>query len=128
VDLDMSDWTEGELDQIASADALRLASARSDGTLRRPVTMWVVRHGGDVYVRSVKGRTSHWFRGVQDRHEGHISAGGVEKDVAFVEAGGNVNDAVDDAYRTKYRSYGPAYLDPMFEVGAREATVQLVPR
>ena len=45
------------------------------------MTIWVVRHGDDLYVRSRRGRTSTWFRGVQDRHEGHISADGVDKDV-----------------------------------------------
>lgn len=31
------------------------------------------------------GRTATWFRGTQVCHEGHIRAGGVEKDVTFVE-------------------------------------------
>src|SRR5262245_9737260 len=59
---------------------------RPDGTLRKPVTIWVVRLGNELYVRSGYGRTSTWFRGTQDRHEGHIHAGGVDKDVRFVEA------------------------------------------
>jgi hypothetical protein len=46
----------------------------------------VVRVDEDVYVRSVNGRTSDWFRGTQRRHEGRIRAGGLEKDVTFVEA------------------------------------------
>jgi hypothetical protein len=58
---------------------------RRDGTLRRPVTMWVVRDGDDIYVRSVNGRDSSWFRGAQRRHESRIRAGGVEKDVTLIE-------------------------------------------
>jgi hypothetical protein len=77
----MAAWTNEELDKIAAADELELASTKRDGTLRKPVTIWVVRHGDDLYVRSVYGRTSTWFRRVQDRHEGHIRAGGVDKDV-----------------------------------------------
>jgi Uncharacterized protein conserved in bacteria (DUF2255) len=77
----MSTWTSDELDRIGGAEELEIASLRRDGTLRRPVTIWVVRHGDDLVVRSVHGRTSSWFRGVQVCHEGHIQAGGVDKDV-----------------------------------------------
>ncbi|HEY8235548.1 MAG TPA: DUF2255 family protein, partial [Gaiellaceae bacterium] len=101
----MPDWPSEELEKIAAADELQLASARPDGRLRKPVTIWVVRLGDDLYVRSVYGRTSHWFRGTEDRHEGHIRAGGVDKDVRFVEAGDDVIDEIDGAYRTKYQHY-----------------------
>jgi hypothetical protein len=52
----MTDWTSDELHAIGSAEELELAPVRDDGTVRRPVTMWVVRDGDDVYVRSVNGR------------------------------------------------------------------------
>ena len=39
----------------------------------------------ELYVRSVNGATLSGFRGIQVRHEGHIRAAGVEKDVTFVE-------------------------------------------
>jgi len=61
----MSSWTNDELDRIAAAEELEIESMRRDGTLRKPVTIWVVRHGDDLYVRSVNGRTSSWFRGAQ---------------------------------------------------------------
>jgi len=83
----MTTWTSDELDKVAAEDELQIASVRRDGTLRNPVTIWVVRLGDDLYVRSVNGRTSAWFRGTRDRHNGHIRAGGVEKDVTFVDAG-----------------------------------------
>jgi hypothetical protein len=54
----MGEWTSDELDKIAGAEELELASARRDGTLRKPVTIWVVRHGDDLYVRSVYGRAA----------------------------------------------------------------------
>jgi hypothetical protein len=124
----MSGWTDDELEKIGDADELELASAKSDGMLRKPVTIWVVRLGDDVYVRSVYGRTSHWFSGTEDRHEGHIRAGGVDKDVRFVEAGDEVNDDIDAAYRTKYQRYDAGVVDPMFTPNARDATLELVPR
>ncbi len=124
----MTAWTSDELEKIAAADELQLASARPDGTLRKPVTIWVVRLGADLYVRSVNGRTSHWFRGTDDRHQGHIRAGGVDKDVLFVETDDEVNDQIEAAYRTKYGHYGASYVDPMFTPEARAATLELVPR
>jgi hypothetical protein len=36
-------WASDELDKIGAAEELHLSSVRRDGTLRRPVTMWVVR-------------------------------------------------------------------------------------
>jgi hypothetical protein len=125
----MSAWTIDELDKIAAADELELASARRDGTLRKPVTIWVVRHGDELYVRSAYGRGSGWFRGTQDRHEGHIRVGGVDKDVRFVEVDDDaVNDEIDAAYRTKYRRYDARYVDPMVTPEVRAATIRLAPR
>lgn len=57
----MGTWTSDELNDIGVADELELAPVRRDGTLRDPVTMWVVRHGDDVYVRSVNGPGSSWL-------------------------------------------------------------------
>ena len=124
----MPAWTNEELDKVAAAEELQLASVRHDGTLRKPVTIWVVRDGDDLYVRSVYGRTSTWFRGTQNRREGHIHAGGVDKDVRFIEADDDVNDAIGAAYRTKYRRYAASYVDPMLSPEARAATIKLVPR
>jgi hypothetical protein len=63
----------------------------------------IVRMGDDLYVRSVRGHTSDWFRGVYTRHEGHIHAGGVDKDVTFVEVSDtNINNQIDAAYTAKY--------------------------
>jgi hypothetical protein len=123
----MTTWTGDELNTIGDAEELELASVRRDGTLRRPVTMWVVRDGGGVYVRSVNGRRSSWFRGAQIRHEAHIRAGSVEKDVSLVEAG-DVGDKVDAAYRAKYSRRYPTIVPSIVAPEARAATLELVPR
>jgi hypothetical protein len=125
----MTTWTSEELAKIGRAEELEIASLRADGTLRKPVTIWVVRVGDDLYVRAYKGRTGAWFRGTQARHAGHIRAGGVDKDVTFVEeADPDINNQIDAAYRTKYRRYDARYVDPMVTPEARAATIKLVPR
>ena len=83
----MTAWTDEELDKIGTAEELQIASLRRDGTLRKPVIIWVVRVGDDLYVRCVNGREGAWFRGVLTRHEGRIWAGGVDKNVTFAAAG-----------------------------------------
>ena len=50
-----SGWTDDELARIGDATELELASRRPDGTLRSFTTMWVVRVGDDLYVRSAGG-------------------------------------------------------------------------
>ena len=124
----MSSWTKGELDKIAAADELEIASLRRDGTLREPVTIWVARHGDDLYVRSVKGPTGAWFRRTQARREGHIRAGGVKKDVTFVEVDAALSAKIDRAYRTKYRRYAASIVNSVLTSRARSATLRLVPR
>jgi hypothetical protein len=107
---------------------LQIASPRRDGTLRDPVSNLVVRHGDDLYIRSWRGRTGAWFRGAQNSHEGHISAGGVDKDVRFVEADDGVNDAIDAAYSTTYHRYADSYVTHMIRPEARATTIKLIPR
>jgi len=123
----MTAWTSDELTRIGSAEELKIASLRRDGTLRKPVTIWVVRTGDSLYVRSVKGPMGAWFRGTQERHEGRIRAGGVEKNVTFVNADHAIDDNVDAAYRAKYQRYAGSILNSVLTPQARSTTTKLVP-
>jgi hypothetical protein len=124
----MSAWTSDELTRIGAADELEIASLRADGTLRRRVTIWVVRYGDDLYVRSVNGPTAAWFRATQVRHEGHISAGGVDRDVAFEDVEHSLDDELDGAYRAKYQRYGRSVLGTVLTPQARSTSLRLIPR
>ena len=126
----MAAWTHDELTRIAVADELEIAARRPDGTLRKPVIIWVVRHEDRLYVRSVNGPDAAWFRATQVTHEGHISAGGVEKDVTFVDVPNiddDMNRALDALYRTKYRDDASS-VDHINSPLARSAGLELVPR
>ena len=130
----MTAWTSDELDKIGRTEELQIASLRRDGTLSNPVTLWVVRDGDDLYVRSVKGRDGAWFRATQVRRAGRIQAGGndkaggIDKDVAFVDADPEINDQIDAAYRSKYRRYAPSIVSHVVSPEARSTTIKLVPR
>jgi hypothetical protein len=124
----MTSWTSAELNAIGAAEELQLSSLRRDGTLRAPVTIWVVRQGDDLYVRAVRGRDG-WFRGTQARHQGRIAAGGIEKDVTFVEEiDAHLNEQLDAAYRAKYRRYAANIIGSILTPAARDTTLKLLPR
>jgi hypothetical protein len=123
----MSTWTREQLEAISAADELEIATRRRDGTLRDPVTIWSVRLGDDLYVRSVNGPTAAWYRGAQTRHEARISAGGVEKDVSLVETT-EASDEIDASYRAKYGRRYPAIVPSIIAPQARAATLKLEPR
>lgn len=126
----MSTWTADELTRIGPAEELEVSFLRDDDTLGKPRTVWVVRDGDDIYLRSVYGRASAWFRGATRRHAGHIRAGGVSKDVTFVEvpSGGALDGELDAEYRRKYKRFAESIVSSLMTGKAREATVRLEPR
>jgi hypothetical protein len=125
----MTGWTRNDLERIGAADELQLATFKKDGTLRKPVVIWVVRVGDDLYVRSYRGREGAWFRHVQLRPEGRVVAGGVTKDVTFVDVSDDeaLNNKIDAAYQSKYRRYSATFVGPMIAPQARATTLKLVP-
>jgi hypothetical protein len=124
----MTQWPSDQLDKFGRAEEVQIASVRRDGSVTKPVTIWVVRHGDHLYVRSVGGRNAHWFRGTQATHEGLIRAGGVQQDVTFVDADHGIDDEVDAAYRTKYSRYAGRILNSVLTPEARSAAIKIVPR
>ncbi|GLV60104.1 hypothetical protein KDH_69270 [Dictyobacter sp. S3.2.2.5] len=125
----MAGWTQNEIERVGAADELQLTTLKQDGTPRKPVTIWVVRVGDDLYVRAYRGPETAWFRHTQRRPEGRISAGGVTKNVAFEQASGDktLNQQIDAAYRSKYKRYSATYVDPMIAPQAHTTTLKLVP-
>ena len=125
----MTNWTPNDLERIGAADELHLAAIRQDGTMRNPVTIWVVRVGEELYVRAYRGRETSWFRQTQRRPAGRIVAGGVTKEVILEDASSDeaLNHVIDAAYQSKYRRYSATYVDPMIAPQARATTLKLVP-
>ncbi|GAA5023885.1 DUF2255 family protein [Streptomyces siamensis] len=123
----MTHWNHADLTTVGATEELDLESERADGTLRDPVTMWVVRCGDHLYVRSVKGTAGPWYRGTQSRHQGRIDAGGVQGNVTFHKADPGDYAAVDAAYREKYGRY-TSIVEHVLTDRARESTLRLDPR
>jgi hypothetical protein len=124
----MGTWTGDELERIGAAEELRLASLRRDSTMRPYVTMWVVRAGDDIYVRSAYGPDNPWYRRAKASGAGRIRAGGLERDVTFAEAAPGAHVDIDAAYHAKYDQYGPAIVGSVVGPDAEAVTIRLVPR
>jgi hypothetical protein len=123
----MTTWSNHELERIGNAQELQLASSRTDGRLRPYTTMWVVRVGDEIYVRSAGGPKRAWFRHAKASVVGHIRAGGVERDVTFGEATADAQAAIDTAYHRKYDQYGSNIVGHVVGPAARAVTVRLRP-
>lgn len=122
-------WTEQDLAEIDRQDELDVAPRRADGSLAKPRIVWAVRVDDAVYVRSVNGAEGAWYRTTRASHEGHVTIGSVDRDVAFVDvddAGDGLDDRIDDAYRAKYARYrGP--VASITAAKARATTLRLTP-
>jgi hypothetical protein len=123
----MTAWTTDELRRIGAADELRVSSRRKDGSLRPYVTIWVVRVGDDIYIRSAAGPDNPWFRRAKASGTGRITAGGVERDVTFTEAAADAHPGIDAEYHTKYDKYGDRFVSPVVGERAALATFRIVP-
>lgn len=129
----MTTWNETELTTIDGTDEVDIATRRRDGSLRSDRIVWIVRHQDAVYVRSVLGATSAWYRGVQSAHAGHLTAGPLSRDVVFVEVGDHtdgpagLDDAIDAAYVTKYDDRWPGPVAQINAPTARATTLRVDP-
>lgn len=124
----MSRWTTDDLERIARVDEVQVSSRRSDGSLRRFVTIWAVRAGDDVYVRSARGASNGWFRRAVASGDGRVRAGGVERDVRFELAPFAAHADVDRAYHAKYDRYDPSIVGTVVNPEASQTTLRLVPQ
>ena len=124
----MTVWTADELARVGGATEIEVSSRRPDGSLRPYVTIWVVRSGDDLYVRSAYGPDNGWYRRARASGKGRIRAGGLERDVAFEEPGPSVDADLHASYHTKYDQYGARMVGTVVSTEAARATLRLVPR
>ncbi|MBU68621.1 MAG: hypothetical protein CL858_24800 [Cupriavidus sp.] len=120
-------WDKNQLDRIVQADDLHIAPFRDDGkTTGTPTWIWCVQVDGELYVRGYNGKASRWYQAAAKQRAGRIQAAGQTFDVAFEPVSGEINEAIDAAYKAKYTK--SPYLPPMISERARAATVRITPR
>ena len=123
-------WTNDELSRFGSEDEIHVSSIRPDGTARKPVTMWMVTDGDQVYVRSVKGSAGTWYRHVRATDLAQVTARGVTADVSVEDASADagLGNRLDTAYRAKYQRYAHRIVDSVLAPAAKASTLRLMPR
>jgi hypothetical protein len=121
----VSGWTGEELQRIGGAPELRLVARRQDGSLRPFTTIWVVRAGDDLYVRSAGGPKRPWYRAAVASRAGRIQAGGVDAEVEFATAAPQANQQIDSEYHAKYDRYGPGIVGHVTGPAAHAVTICL---
>jgi hypothetical protein len=102
----VSAWSQDDLDRLGAAGEVEVSSVRRDGSLSRTRTVWIVRVGDQLYLRSVNGPDGAWYRLTRASHQGRIEARGVVRDVTWVDVAAagqpDVDPAVDAEYARKY--------------------------
>jgi len=122
----MKTWNIEDAAMLTSPQEVQVITYRRDGSARRPTTIWIVRDGADVFVRSANGPTAAWFRAAIATRNGQIVARQNTFDVTFADAQDQDLVRVDAAYRAKYGQYA-SIVDHLEEEGPRSATLQVHP-
>jgi hypothetical protein len=120
-------WNPTQLERIGAAREIEISALREDGALTKPVTIWAVRVGDDLYVRSVRGGAGGWYKAAEQRHEGRIEADTAAVDVAFEDLPHHLDEEIDEAYKVKY-GYPSGPVDSITTDAAQATTIRVVPR
>jgi len=126
----MTTWSPEQVNRIGRAEELELASRKPDETFSRFTTMWVVRVGDHLCVRSAYGPDSTWYRRARTTGRGRVRAGGIERNVAFTDippTDTQTHAAIDQAYHDKYDRYGLRIVGSVIGRDAATVTLRLEP-
>lgn len=118
-------WTRQELDAINNDDWFGLSVALEDGSTPKTVQIWSVGVGDRIFIRSFNGSAGKWYDAALKSRHGHVSAGGVEKDVTLAPIKDEAtNMAVDEAYMSKYAT--SEWAKPMATEPVRSHTIEVI--
>ncbi len=127
----MSSWSQDDLGRLGGAGEVEVSSVRRDGSLSRPRTVWIVRVGDQLYLRSVNGPDAAWYRFTRTFHQGRIQARGVARDVTWIDVNAteqpDVDPAVDAEYARTYQG-STAAIARINSPLARTTTMRVEPR
>ena len=123
----MAGWRADELIAIGTAETVQIAPDQEDGARGRAATVWVVRVGNDLYIRSYRGPVARWYRRALRGRRGTIRASTFEQRVRFDDAEANEQQQVDVAYQIKYTAHGSSYLQRVVGPAAVATTLRLTP-
>lgn len=117
-------WTPQRLQLLHGTDVLQVASNRDDGSVSPWWPIWVVVVDGDVFLRSTDGLDKVWFRNALRRGSGRIRSGAAVFDVNFEDHRDHPQQAISEAYLTKYRASSPWSLQ---RASTSTSTIKVLP-
>jgi hypothetical protein len=123
----MTGWRADDLIAIGTAESAQVAPDSEDGAPGRAATIWVVRVGNDLYIRSYRGPVARWYRRALRGRRGTIRISTLELRVRFDNAEADVQPQINEAYRTKYAAHSSDYLRRMVGPAAVATTLRLQP-
>lgn len=124
--MDKNKFSIEELKKIIKADDLKISPFREDGkTYGTPTWIWAVEVDGELFVRAYNGTRSKWYNAAITQKSGQIHAAGMVKNVVFEIVNADLQNQIDEAYKTKYNE--SPYLPPMLDERAKEATIKISP-
>ncbi|MWB98468.1 DUF2255 family protein [Agromyces seonyuensis] len=127
----MTGWNEWEIEEIATADEVELATYDEHHELHPPITGWVVRVGADLYVRTSHDAEGGWYRPSRTFGDGRLRVGeSFVREVRCFQAFDADPTAVAAAYRAKYAQYGLERLAEVVGPDSKLVTVRVeaIPR
>lgn len=122
----MADWAEGDLEELAETDEVRISSQKRDGSWSNSVPIWVVRIGKSLYVRSGDGPKSLWFARAKASRTSTIASNGLDREVALQDSEVRDED-LNEAYRRKYTISGAEWIEHVTSPLAASTTQELIP-
>src|SRR3954468_15931527 len=100
-----SPWNPETLAALGDALEVDVTPLAADGSRRPSRTIWSIRVGDELYVRSWKGRPAIWYQDALATHQGEIAVtgGGVSQPVTFeeVDAAASVQQQISATFLTK---------------------------
>lgn len=107
---------------------VRIETRRDADSPDHRTIVWVVVVDGEVYVRSVRGRKSRWYREISSNPEGAVLVGERRIPVRAVPVSDEATvDAVSEAYRRKYEETWPGPTAAMLRPDVLPTTLKLSP-
>jgi hypothetical protein len=110
-------FDEADLELLDKTDEVNIETTRR-------TTIWIVRIGPDVYVRSVRGPAGKWFQAIRDGATATLHAG----DRSWRVTGSLAPEAIEpvsDAIRKKYLARWKGPTESMLVPNTLETTLRL---
>jgi hypothetical protein len=113
---------------IDQTDEVQIEPRSSDGSPGKPVTIWIVVDGSDVFVRSYRGANGRWYQSLMKHPQGVLHV--AEQQIPFraIQVSDRESiDRVSQAFQRKYGSKWPQETAEMLRDEVLGTTLRLEP-